>query len=67
MATVGVLPAAAAAAAASADDGDTDGVTVWRAPGRVETVTGDVRIVRDCVDGALAPQLGVVCRYVVVV
>ncbi|MEU8137704.1 hypothetical protein [Streptodolium elevatio] len=62
VAAVGVaLPGTAAAV--SADGGDIEGVTVWRAPGQIETLTGDVWTMRGCAYGLFPPHVAMSCRY----
>lgn len=51
------------AIAVSSDGGDTEGVTVWRAPGQAQTLTGEVWTMRGCAYGILPPHIGMSCRY----
>ncbi|WTW97096.1 hypothetical protein OG216_28715 [Streptomycetaceae bacterium NBC_01309] len=55
------------AVAVSADGGDAEGVTVWRAPGQAQTLTGEVWTMRGCAYGILSPHIGMSCRYEVLV
>ncbi|MGW0657796.1 hypothetical protein [Streptodolium elevatio] len=54
------------AVAVSAGGGDGDGVMVWRAPGQVEALTGEVWTMRGCAYGLFPPRIGMSCRYEVV-